>query len=130
MMPESSRATVNSEVATGRRIKGADIFICLVPRLRSFDLICYAQTFNSPGQAVKVKIYHRSGKQRQHLTKDQPPNDGNTEGMPQFRSGSASKGQRNAAEHGCHGGHQNGSEAQQTCLMNRFERRLAFLALG
>jgi len=50
--------------------------------------------------------------------------------MPQFGSGTCAEHQRQCAENGGHGGHQDRPESQQAGLVDRLTRRFAFPALG
>src|SRR5262249_1664795 len=75
-------------------------------------------------EAVEVEVDHRGSKQRQHLADEQAAYDGDTEGTPEFTSGSRTDREWQRAKHRCHGRHHNRAEAQQArlshCVFWRF----------
>src|SRR6516225_5742637 len=73
-------------------------------------------------QSVKVDVDDRSREQRQKLRENQPADDRVTKRLTDLRSGSGTEHQRHAAKQCRHCGHQNGTEPQQTSLINRLLR--------
>src|SRR4029453_9812659 len=55
--------------------------------------------------------------------------DGDAQWPPQLRARARAEGKGQTAEEGGHGRHHDGTEAQETGLVDRFRRRLASLAL-
>ena len=122
-MPASAMANVSSVVATGRLMKGAEMFIPPGSGVR----LAAAQ---APGEAVEHQVDDRGGEQGQHLADEQAADDGDAEGPAQFGAGAAAEHQGQRAEEGGHGGHQDRAEAEQAGLEDGFARRFALLAFG
>src|SRR6266851_4597507 len=93
--------------------------------------VCRARDGGAPEplrQPVKREINNWCREQRQGLAENQAAYNADAQGTAKLRSSSAAQGQRQAAQHGGHRGHQDGPEAQQTRLINRVNGTLAFLA--
>src|ERR1700722_14871493 len=80
--------------------------------------------------AIHIEIDDWGGVKRQHLAHDQATDDGDTQWTPQFRTNAGTQSEREGAAYGGHGGHQNGTEAQQAGLIDGVFRRFFFQALG
>src|SRR5579864_1135648 len=92
----------------------------LVACLWSFDRMADHRAPEAPRETVEVEVDHRRGEKRQQLAEQQSANNGNAQRMTQFRSCASAEGQRHAAEHGRHSGHQDGPETEKTRLIDRF----------
>ena len=77
---------------------------------------------------IQVEINHRRGVERQKLRQQQAANDGIAERLAQLRSGAGAKHQGHATEQRCHGRHQDRSEPQGACLINRIFRAKSLIA--
>src|SRR6185437_3297884 len=133
--PASSRAAVKSEVATGRRMNGAEMLE--TPRSRMLGLrrrVLHAPRRGAAPEAVaepiEGQVYHRRGVQGQDLAENQAADDADAERAAELRTGAGAERQRDAAHHGGQRGHQDGAEAQQAGLVDGLPRRFAVLALG
>ena len=127
--PARAIATVSSVVATGRRMKGAEMFMALAPgpvpgRASRLGL---AESLREP---VKKDVNDRRGVEREHLAEQQSADHGDAQRTAQLGADARSEGQRNTAEQRRHGGHHDGAEAQQTGFVDRVGRVLSVLALA
>ena len=95
-------------------------------RLRRFWRAQVAQRLRQP---VEPQIHNRRGVQRQQLANHQAADDGHAQRTPQLGTSSRAERQRHCAKQRGECRHHDGTEAQQTRLVNRVHRRLAFLAL-
>ena len=126
--PASAMPSVSSVVATGREMKGAEIFIRRgSPPPTGLRRPASGEAHRQP---VEVEIDHRRGEQRQHLADDQAADDGEAERLAQLGAGALAQHQRQRAEDRRHGGHHDRPEAQQARLVDGVARRQAFDALG
>src|SRR3981081_1939019 len=83
-----------------------------------------------PGlNAIHVNVNDRGGEEGEHLAKNQSTDDGDSKGTAQLRANASAKSKRESAEERGHGGHHNGTEAQQAGLVDGFDGGLAFHAL-
>src|SRR5579872_3202564 len=96
---------------------------------RFFDGIADAQVGKAPRQPVKPQVNHRRGVKGKQLAEQQAAHNRDAQRPAQFRAGAGSQRQRQAAQQRRHGGHHDGTEAEQAGLKNGFLRRLAFAAL-
>src|SRR5689334_5337931 len=131
--PERRMAKVISEVATGRRMKGAEKLeekcSMLVSGRRLLNRTAKVNV-ETTAEPVESQIDHRRGIERQQLAKDQSADNGDTEGAAQLRADASPDGQRQAAEERGHSGHHDRAEAQQAGFVDSVERQLPFFALG
>src|ERR1700733_11102159 len=75
------------------------------------------------------QVDNRCREKRQHLTDQQSADNANAQWLSQFRSNSASEGERYGAEQRGHRGHHDRTKAQETRLVDRFLRRFILFAL-
>ena len=80
--------------------------------------------------AVKVEIDDRRGVEGKHLAEEQPAGDGHAQGPAQLGTHTGAEGQRQRAKQGCHGGHEDRTEAQHAGLEDGVARVLAVFAFG
>jgi hypothetical protein len=92
--------------------------------------MAHSRAAEAAREAVEEEVDHGGRVERQNLAQDEAADDRDAEGAPQFRSGTGSERQRQAAEERRHGGHHDGPEAQEACLVDRLFGRLALLAFG
>src|SRR5262249_48848126 len=87
----------SSDVATGRLMKGPEIFMPPSSHAR----FCTRRGICStpPQHAFEREIDHRCGEQRQQLAYEQAPEYAHTERVAQFRSHAAAQHQRQRAQH-------------------------------
>src|SRR5579862_2274682 len=72
-----------------------------------------------PGaEAVEVEIDDRRGVEGEHLAHHEASHNSNPQGAANLRAVPMSNRQRDAAEHGSHGGHHDGPEAQLASLVD------------
>ena len=81
-------------------------------------------------QPIEREVHDGSGEEGQGLAENQAADDRDAQRPAEFGARPATQGQRQAAQHGCHGGHQNGPEAQQTCLIDCIQRSFSAFAFG
>ena len=81
-------------------------------------------------QPIESQINHRRGVQSEQLAEDKSANDGDAQRTAQFGADTAADGKRQSAEERSHGGHHDGTEAQQAGFVDGVERGLPFLAFG
>src|SRR5690349_12982137 len=81
-------------------------------------------------EAVEIEIDDRRGVQREHLAKNQAADNRDAQRTAQLRASPQAERQRQAAQQCGHGGHDDGTESQQTCLENGRLRALALGAFG
>ena len=134
-MPASAMPSVNSVVATGRRMKSGRAGS--ISRGRPPDVVrprLERRVERPPRsrrrQPIEEEIDDRRGEEGQHLAHDQAADDGDAQRMAQLGADAGAQHQRQRAEQRRHGGHQDRAEAQQAGLMDRLARRLALAALG
>src|ERR1035438_470927 len=84
---------------------------------------------DSPLQAVEEEVDDRGREQREQLGDQQAADDGDAQGLAEFRAYAHADRQRKAAEQSGHGGHHDGPEAQQAGLIDGFNGRQALVAL-
>src|SRR5437879_4558031 len=81
-----------------------------------------------PGlQAIHVDIHDRRGEEREHLTEDQAADDGDAEGLADFRARAGTQCQRQCTKHRRHRGHHNRAETHQCGSVNRSEEHTSEL---
>ena len=85
---------------------------------------------STPRKSIEEEVDDRRRVKRQNLADEQSADDGDAERAAQFGADAGAERQRQAAEQRGHRGHHDRAEAQQARFVDRFERRLAFLALG
>src|SRR6059036_1170311 len=138
--PASSSATLSSEVPTGRRMKGAEMFKrlsstraevrpCSLGGLGG-DRGARAGATGPAGEAVEREVDHGGGVEGEELGEEEAADDGDAEGAAQLGAGAGAEGEGKAAEEGGHGGHHDGPEAEQASLEDGLMRRQALGALG
>src|SRR5208282_3339371 len=93
-----------------------------------FELSVSAQPFDS--QAVEREINDRRGVEREHLAQNQSADNGDAERIAEFRTRTSAENQRQSAKEGGHGGHQNGTKAQDASLKNGIPRAFAIDPFG
>ena len=81
-------------------------------------------------QAVEQQIDHRGGEQGQHLAEHQTADHADPQRTPQLGADAGAQHQRQGAEQGGEGSHQDRPKTQQTGLVDRLPRRHALLALS
>ncbi len=82
--PASASANVSSVVATGRRMKGAEMFMALSRRLGG-ALPAAERPAPAGGEAVEREVDDGRGVERERLADDQPADDRDPERTPQLR---------------------------------------------
>src|SRR6266849_1240081 len=132
--PASSSATLSSEVPTGRRMKGAEMFTadprpCALGGLGG-DRAARAGATGPPGETVEREVDDGGGVEGEELGEEEAADDGDAEGAAQLGAGAGAEGEGKAAEEGGHGGHHDGTEAEQASLEDGLMRRQALGALG
>jgi hypothetical protein len=80
-------------------------------------------------QAVEIEVNHRRGVKGQDLAEDQAADDGQAQRLAHFRAFGTAEQQRQGAEDGRQGGHQDRPQAQQAGAADRLQRRQAVVAL-
>src|SRR5215813_3225052 len=89
--PTSSSAMLSSEVATGRLMKGAEMFTRTCPR--SFDDVVHGEraagrrTADAAGEAVECEVDDGGGVERQDLREEQSADDRDAERPSQLGAG-------------------------------------------
>src|SRR5258708_1078612 len=84
-----------------------------------------------PGlNAIHVNVNDGGGEKSEHLAKDEPADDGDSERTAQLRANPSAKSERQSAEERSHGGHHDGAEPQQARLVDSFDGGLAFHTLS
>ncbi len=81
-------------------------------------------------QPLQLQINDRRREQREHLAHQQAADHGNTQRLTQLGTDAETEHQRQRAEQGGEGGHDNRSEAGDAGLINGLVRPEALLALG
>ena len=135
IMPAMATATVRSVVATGRSIKRREGFMRAPPGPGGWSHPvpwCYlAGALGEAGtEIVKEDIDDRRGVEREDLAEEQAADHGDAEGLAELRTDAGAEGQGQAAEQCGHGGHHDGAEAEERCLVDGFGGVLAFFAFG
>src|SRR5438874_556022 len=82
------------------------------------------------GEPIKRQVNNRRGVERQNLAENQAAHDSYAERATKLRTDAVTKCERQAAEKRRHGGHHDGTKAQEAGFVNGIERRLPFLAFG
>ena len=119
----------SSEVPTGRRMKGSEMFMAVRPAFhprgcRGGSQPAAACRLRTPvAEPVQVKINDRGGVERDELGEQQAADDGDAERTAQFRAGAVFHRERQRAEQRGHGGHHDRPEPQQAGLVDGFLRR-------
>src|ERR1700733_9096077 len=98
--PASARPIVSSVVATGRRTKGAEMFMAVSAQLRRRTRLLPGTRRRLIGvgapttalahcqcQAIEVQVNHRGGEQRQQLAHQQSADDRDTQRRAPLRAG-------------------------------------------
>src|SRR5262245_29331740 len=85
-----------------------------------------AHTFR---QAIEGEVNHRCRIQREHLAEHESAHDRDAQRTAELRAGATAESERHTTQYGCHGGHEDGTESQQTRLVDRVEWRLTLPAL-
>ena len=80
-------------------------------------------------EAVHVDVDDGRGEEREHLADDEATDDGDAEGAAKLGADAGAESERQSAEEGGHGSHQNGAEAQEAGFVNGVERRGFLFAL-
>ena len=130
MAPTSMMPAVSRVVATGRRMNGAEMFMCPPPARLAAILNRLGARLNAMADAIEEDVDDRRGVERKHLAQQQSAHHGNAQRAPQLRSHARAHRQRNARQQRGHGGHHDGTEAQQAGLVDRVGRVHAALALA
>ena len=133
-MPTRNNPMASSEVPTGRRMNGSEMFMdewfcrhSCVPA----DAARRPRHASHPcSEAIQVKINDRRRVERQELREQQAADDGDAQRLAQFRASAVFQGQRQRAEQRRQGGHHDRPKPQQTRLIDGFFRRQTFVALG
>src|ERR1700676_2151494 len=129
--PASAMPMASSVVATGRAMNGCDRFMRLLRfTRRAWRRVPVETRAHAARERIEAEIDHRRGEQRERLRHDQPAHDRNPQRPPQFGTRAPAEHQRQRAEERGHRGHQDGPEAQQRRLVDRFARTFALLAFG
>src|SRR5690349_21484743 len=130
--PESSRAAVSSEEATGRRMNGAEIFIGVYSIVRSarsarwrgrnVPLVAGLRRLHSAlnrlrstkaaGQTIEPDVHDRRGVKSEQLADQQSSDNADAQRLTQLGTGSGAYGQRQSSKQSGRGGHHDGPEAQ------------------
>src|SRR5271157_2339182 len=127
--PERAMAAVRSVVATGRRINGDERLIALIRRHHFGSGIVRTARREAMREPVEEDINDRSRVERQNLAQEQTANHGDAQGATQLRAYSGTEGQRQAGQQGSHGGHHDGTEAQEARFIDGDFRLFALFAL-
>src|SRR5258708_19680851 len=84
-----------------------------------------------PGlNTIQVDVNDWRSEKSEHLAQDESADNRDSQGAAKFRSHTVAQRKRKRAEQRRHGGHHDGTEAQQASLINSVESGLAFQALG
>src|SRR5215471_19821484 len=81
-------------------------------------------------QTIKREVNHWGGIQGKYLAEHQATHDSDAQRAAKLRTSAGAQGEWHTTQDGGHGGHEDGTETQQTRLVDRLERLLAFPALG
>ncbi len=81
-------------------------------------------------EPIESKIHNGRGVERKNLTQDEAANDGDAKGAAKFGADTSAECERKTAEKRGHGGHHDGSEAEEACFIDGVERGFAFNAFG
>src|SRR5260221_6113832 len=81
-------------------------------------------------QAVEVEIDDGRGEERKELAEDEAADDGDAKGATKFGANALAESERKRSEKSCHGGHEDGTEAQETGLVDGVLGRQTFLHFG
>ena len=87
-------------------------------------------TARPSAETIHIKVDNGGGVEREHLAHHQTSDDGDTQRPAKFGAVPSTDGDGKAAKHRSHRGHHDGSEAQETRLINRFFGIIALVALG
>src|SRR5580698_6679258 len=82
------------------------------------------------GQVIEENIDHRRGVEGEDLAEKQAAHHGNAQWLAEFRANAGAECQRQTAEERGHGGHHNGTKAQQAGFVDRVLGAHAVLSLG
>src|ERR1700730_2795295 len=132
MIPASRSPTARSEVPIGRLMKGAEMFMApprSVERRRGGQRARRGGAAEATGQAGGVQVDDRRRVERPHSREDEAADDGDAERAPELRARARPEGQGQAAQKRRHRRHHDGTEAQETGLVDRISRCLALFAL-
>ena len=81
----------------------------------------------NPGlQAIHVDVDDGRGEEREHLAEDEAADDGDAQRTAQLGANAGAERERHGTEKSGHGSHQNRTETQLACLVNRFDGRQSF----
>ena len=84
-----------------------------------------------PGaEPVHVQIHDRRRVQREHLADDKPSDNGDAQRSTQLRTIASAQSDGKASEKGRHRSHHDGTEAQQTRVIDRFFGGVGLIAFG
>ena len=120
-MPASVTAMVSRVVATGRRMKGAEMF--MRPQLPGLDRRRRrGLARKAGGNPVKENVDDRRGVEREHLADEQSADHRDAQWTAQLRADAAAEGQRDAGEQRGQGGHEDRPEAKQRGFIDRLDR--------
>ena len=97
---------------------------------RAHPALLARQAGDADLQAVKEEVDDRRGEERQGLGDDEPADDGDAERAAELRAGPSTESERQAAEQGGHGGHHDGTEAEEAGFEDGFFGGLAVFSLG
>ena len=128
-IPHSATPNVSSIVATGRAMKGAEMFTPDGPPDPAVATRLGHAAKRALREPVERKVDDRCREQRQHLAHQQATHDAYAERMAQLGTGTGAEHQRQRAEDGGDRRHENRPEAQQTGLVDGLARREPLHAL-
>src|SRR5882724_6127465 len=81
-------------------------------------------------QAVEVEIDDGRGEERKELAEDEAADDGDAQGAAKFGANALAESERKRSEKSGHGGHEDGTEAQETGLVDGVLGGQPFLHFG
>src|SRR5271163_2948875 len=73
---------------------------------------------NPEAPAIEKQIHHGRRVEREQLASNEAADDGDSQRTPQLRSDAGAERQRQGAEDGCHGGHEDGPETEHAGFEN------------
>ena len=120
---------VSRMVATGRAMKGAEIFTPGGPRSQRLGLRRVTAE-GLLGDAIEGEVDDRRGEQGEHLAHQKTADDAHAQRMAQLGARTSAKHQRQRAEYGGHRRHENRPEAQQARLVDGLLGRQPLGPLG
>src|SRR5580692_6782889 len=86
--------------------------------------------FPPKAEAVEIEVNNGGGIKRENLAENKAADDGDAQGTANFRADALADDHGQGAKQGGHGGHENGTEAQEAGLVNGLARGQVLFALG